>query len=311
MGNRPCRIGATRDRRCRTAKNDPKSAGAGTIGFEFRHRSRHPRRDRYSRSQPSRRPRAIPGRTRSGDVRACPRHAWPRPQEPLRIDGRPRLHGAKTGAWGGGVRGHRSESHRRRHEPGSRGAHDEGERRVRTIGMDVHVRRRESGALLERESAVRQRVTRQRVAAGDQGCDCGDREARARAGDRARVRRRRADAASRGASTGRPAHGRDARHECADPDDRSADAGRSEGGRLHRVHRRVASRGQLGDANRQLCGRDSQSRTRSSAFSRATSARRAIRCRPTVSPSSSWRCGCEASAIRTSIAWRNRILRDC
>ena len=53
--------------------------------------------------------------------------------------------------------GDRPQSHRRRHEPGCRRAHDAGRGRMGTCRLDVDLRCRKPGALLEGEPAVRQR----------------------------------------------------------------------------------------------------------------------------------------------------------
>ena len=115
-----------------------------------------------------------------------------------------------------------------RHEPGGRRTHDEGIRRMGTPRVDVHLRRREPGSLLEREPAVRQHVAQRRAAARGQAGDRGDREARPGARHRTRFARRSADAAARGPAAGRSAHGRHARDEPAGVDGHSAHAGSGE-----------------------------------------------------------------------------------
>ena len=59
--------------------------------------------------------------------------------------------------------------HGRRHQSGGRRAHDADVRRLGTVRLDVHVRRREPGALLQGESAVRERLEGRRAAAGSEG----------------------------------------------------------------------------------------------------------------------------------------------
>ena len=59
--------------------------------------------------------------------------------------------------------------HGRRDEPGGGRAPDAGRRRLGARRLDVHLRRREPGALLEGEPAVRQRLAERRTAAGNQG----------------------------------------------------------------------------------------------------------------------------------------------
>ena len=76
-----------------------------------------------------------------------------------------------------GVRRHRSQPARRRHECARGRAHGARERRLGPHGVDVDVRLREPDTCEQVERAVRQRVAERRAAARDESCHRGDREA--------------------------------------------------------------------------------------------------------------------------------------
>ena len=114
--------------------------------------------DRHPRAQPARRPPAVDRCDRCREAGELARDARDRPEEPLRVHRRAGLPRAQGRARHRGVRRHRSEPHRRWHQPGGCRAHDAGHGRVGTLRLDADVRRREPGALFEGEPAVCQRV---------------------------------------------------------------------------------------------------------------------------------------------------------
>ena len=193
---------------------------------------------------------------------------------------RARLHRRQAGPRDRSVRRRRPEPDGWRHEPAAircMAATTGG--RGKLVWMSTFDAENQS-ALLEREPAVRQRVEKRPAPAGDEGSHRPSIASHGLVLATGHVLAgRRADAGARSQTTGYPAHRRHARDERSDPHDRAADAGGREDGRASSSLWAATSATLTARRGWIALPMPSRRSGRSSASSRRTSDRRAIRCR--------------------------------
>ena len=210
------------------------------------------------------------------------RDARDRAEEPLGSNSRACVALAQGGARHRGVRRHRSQPARRRHECARRRKHGAGNggwgRMVWMSTFDS-----ENQIRVEQvERAVRPGLAERRAAARDESRNCGDRQAQSRAGQRACV----------GAGSAADVRGRArlgvramvATHGMSTPTSLTVEQARqaTKVRRLHRVHQRHAGKRQLSGQDRSHRPATSERSASITRSCRPISGRRATRCRPTA-----------------------------